>query len=116
MFCWLLTIFLLGLAFGLSDGGKLAKLVTFLTADDGLPAAAAVAKATAGGSTACPDGGVDVEPGIRGLPAAPPTPATAATAATEDEAADEAAAAAAAAATLFRLKWTMSSSISVARI
>ena len=31
MFCWLLTIFLLGLAFGLSDGGKLAKLVTFLT-------------------------------------------------------------------------------------
>ena len=85
MFCWLLTIFLLGLAFGLSDGGKLAKLVTFLTADDGLPAAAAVAKATAGGSTACPDGGVDVEPGIRGVPAAPPTPATAATAATCNE-------------------------------
>jgi hypothetical protein len=64
----------------------LAKLVTFLTADDGLPpAAAAVAKATAGGSTACPDGGVDVEPGIRGVPAGPPTPATAATAATCNE-------------------------------
>ena len=108
MFCWLLTIFLLGLAFGLSDGGKLAKLVTFLTADDGLPGTAAVAKATAGGSTTCPDGGVDVEPGIRETLPAPPTPATAATAATEDEAADEAAAAAAAAATLFRLKWTMS--------
>ena len=34
MFCWLLAIFLLGLALGLSDGGKLARLVTFLTPEE----------------------------------------------------------------------------------
>ena len=101
MFCWLLTIFLLGLAFGLSDGGRLAKLVTFLTAE----AAGVVAE---GGGRAVPEqGGVDVD-GV--------APAAAAAATTDDEAAEEAAAAAAAAATLFRLKWTISSSISVARI
>ena len=34
LFCWLLTIFLLGLAFGLSEGGKFAKLVTFRARED----------------------------------------------------------------------------------
>jgi hypothetical protein len=34
LFCWLLTIFRLGLAFGRSEGGKLAKLVTFLTDEE----------------------------------------------------------------------------------
>ena len=87
MFCWLLTIFLLGLAFGLSDGGRLARLVTFLTDDP-------VEEASVVGGWAT---------GAAGVPAA---------AATE---VDEAAAAAAAA-TLFRLKCTMSSNISVARI
>lgn len=91
MFCWLLTIFRLGLAFGLSDGGKLAKLVTFLTEDE---AEVEVAEEV---GVAPDEGGVVV--GIMW--------------AAEDE---EAAAAAAAAATLFRLKWTMSSNISVARI
>ena len=86
MFCWLLTIFLLGLAFGLSEGGRLARLVTFLTDDP-------VEEAMVVGGWA----GAAVEP---------------AAAATE---VDEAAAAAAAA-TLFRLKCTMSSNISVALI
>ena len=88
MFCWLLTIFLLGLAFGLSEGGRLARLVTFLT-DDPVEEASVVGGWATGAAA--------------GVPAA---------AATE---VDEAAAAAAAA-TLFRLKCTMSSNISVARI
>ena len=34
LFCWLLTIFLLGFAFGLSEGGRFARLVTLRANED----------------------------------------------------------------------------------
>ena len=100
LFCWLLTIFRLGLAFGLSEGGRLARLVTFLTEElEAVPEAAEAAAAEAGWATeAVPEA---AEAGLA-LGAA----AEAAVVEDTDEAGLEAelAAAAAAAATLFRLK------------